>query len=443
MTPLSRGRAPLSWLSRILRQPLFANAGYLWGVTLIGALTGFFFWGLAARFYAPEEVGIASAVISAVALLAGIAGLGVGTGLVRFLPAATHPLRLLNTALTFTALVAFLVAAVYLAGLGLWSPSLALLRGSALAVAGFLTFVVAQTLDGVLQMAFVARRRAGFALAQTLVINGGRLLLVVPFAGMAAAGLVGSVALALVLAVVLSLALFLPRVEPGYRPRPRFHRPDLARILPYSFGNYLAQLLAPTSLTLLPILVLELLGAAPAGHLYIAWMLGSILVSPGVALATSAFAEGSNAPDSLSAVLSRAAAAGLALTAAGALAVALGAPWLLRLFGPEYAKQASALLRWLAAAAPFVVLAQLYFTRLRVQKRIGRLVLLSSVIAVCTLALATALMPHYGIAASAVGWLLGNGLVAAIALFEVWRGRADRTGLADPDHSGDPVGGLG
>ena len=126
----------------------------------------------------------------------------------------------------------------------------------------------------------------------------------------------------------------------------------------------------------------------------------------------------------LSAVLSRAAVAGLALTAAGALVVALGAPWLLRLFGAEYAREASALLRWLALAAPFAVLAQLYFTRLRVQKRVGRLVLLSGVIAACTLGLAAALMPHYGIAASAIGWLLGNSLVAALALYEVWRERS-------------------
>ena len=297
---MTRARAGLSWLAaRLLRQPLFANAGYLWGVTLVGALTGFFFWGLAARFYTPEEVGIASAIISAVALLAGIAGLGVGMGLVRFLPAAPHPRRLLNSALTFIALAALLVAAVYLAGLDLWSPSLSLLRGSALTVAAFLAFAVAQTLGTVLQSAFVARRRAGYALAQTAIANGGRLLLVVPLAGMAAAGLAGSVALAVVLAVTLSLALFLPRVEPGYRPRPRFHRPDLAAILPYSAGNYLAQLLAQTSLALLPLLVLELLGPAPAGYFYIAWMLGSMLASPGVALATSAFAEGSNAPGSL------------------------------------------------------------------------------------------------------------------------------------------------
>jgi O-antigen/teichoic acid export membrane protein len=414
-------------LAGLLRQPLFANAGYLWAVTLVGALSGFLFWGLAARLYTPDELGTASALISAVTLLAGIATLGMGAGLVRYLPEAQRPRRLLNTAFTFNALAALLVAGIYLAGMSLWSPSLAELRGNGLYVAGFLAFTVAATLAAVLQMAFVARRQAGYALAQTGIVNGARLLLVVPLMGLGAAGLTGSVALGFLLATAFSLALFLPRVEAGYRPRPDLLWRDLVPILPYSAGNYLAGLLAQTPQLLLPILILEMLGPAAGGYAYIAWMLGALLVSPGLALASSAFAEGSNAPGSLDAILSRSTVAGLALTGAGALVVALGAPWLLRLFGAEYAAEATALLRWLAAAAPLVVLARLYFTRLQVQKRIGQMILLGGIIAALTLGLAAVLVPRYGIAASGVGWLLGNGLVAALAVVGMWRERGATT----------------
>ena len=109
----------------LLGQPLFANAGYLTGVNLVAGLAGFLFWSLAARLYQPQEVGVASAIISAVVLLAGVASLGVGAGLIRFLPEARRPRRLLNSAFTLTTLAALLVAGVYLAGLPLWSPSLA------------------------------------------------------------------------------------------------------------------------------------------------------------------------------------------------------------------------------------------------------------------------------------------------------------------------------
>jgi hypothetical protein len=56
-----------------------------------------------------------------------------------------------------------------------------------------------------------------------------------------------------------------------------------------------------------------------------------------------------------------------------------------------------------------------------VQKRVGRLVLLSGVVAVATLGLAIVWMPRFGIAANGMGWLVGNGLVAAIAVIDVGR----------------------
>ncbi|HEY76496.1 MAG TPA: glycosyltransferase [Thermoflexia bacterium] len=426
-TPVARlKKFRLAGVGRILGQPLFANAGYLMGVSLVGSLVGFLFWGLAARLYRPEEVGAASAVLSAVALVSGIAGLGMGMGLVRFLPEARSPGRLLNTAFTFNVVTALVVAGVYLAGLRFWSPSLMVLTRNGLYTVGFLAYAVAATLGTVVRMAFVARRLAGYTLAHTCVVNGGRLVLVVLLAGMGAAGLVGSVALSVLLAVGLSLVFFLPRVEPGYRPRPDLVWTDLAAIIPYSVGNYVAGLLAQTSQMVLPLMILEMLGPASSGHAYVAWMLGGLLASPGVALAGSAFAEGSNAPWQLRSILVRAAGAGLALTVPAALLVGAAAPWALLLFGPSYAQEGAGLLRWLAAAAPLVVLSQIYFTYLRVRKWVGRLILLSGVLAAATLGVSAALLGRFGIAVSGAGWFVGNGLVAAAAVWGVWRDRLSR-----------------
>ena len=63
--------------------------------------------------------------------------------------------------------------------------------------------------------------------------------------------------------------------------------------------------------------------------------------------------------------------------------------------------------------------------------------LLSGFIAVLTLGLAAALMPRYGIAASAVGWLLGNGLVAALALGRMWRDRGATKANLESNELGD------
>jgi O-antigen/teichoic acid export membrane protein len=365
-------------------------------------------------------------------LLSGLSGLGLGDGLVRFLPDERFPSRLLNTVLTFNAATALLFACGYLLSLEIWSPSLAVLRQNTFYAVGFLAYTIAMALVPMIQMAYVAHRQAGCALIQTCVVHGGRLLLVSVTSSLGTMGLVGSGALSVVLAVALSLSALLPRVGTEYRFKFSLHRADLARILPYSLSTYIAALLSQNAHVVLPLLTLEVLGAAASGYAYIAWMLGVLLSSPGLALANSAFAEGSHAPERMPAILSRAAGLGLAVTIPAAIGLGVLAPWLLRtLFGSTYAQEGAGLLRWLAMAAPLAVLSKLYFTHLRVYKRMGLLILLSAIVVVITLGVAALWMPRYGIAASGFGWLIGNSVVVIAALGSVLGqfGKARERGL--------------
>jgi O-antigen/teichoic acid export membrane protein len=406
----------------LVRQPLVANAGYLWGVQIVSGIVGFAFWGLATRLYRPEDVGTSSAIISAAQLLAGIAGLGVGQGLVRFLPESAFPGRLLNDVFSFNALVSILIAVAYLAGLRIWSPSLALLIQNAAYAVGFALYVMATSLSSVAQMAFVARRRSDFALAQMCIAQGGRIVFLPVLVGLGAAGLVSSVAVPLLLAVTLSMTAFLPEIQPGYRPRLHVSRTVL-QVLPYALGNYLAVLMSQSVQMIVPLVALEALGAASSGYAYVGWMIGMLLVSPGLALANSAFAEGSHAPSLLRPILIRAARLGLAVTAPAALLVGILAPWLLAVFfGSAYVPETAPLLRWLAGAAPMTVLSGLYFTYLRVEKRVAELVVLGTLVAAITLGVSVLGMPVYGIAASGLGWLVANSTTVIVGTAMVlWR----------------------
>jgi len=406
----------------LLGQPLVANAGYLWGVSLVGSLVGFVFWALAAYYCSPDEVGVGSAVVSAAELVSRIAILGVGMGLIRFLPGARDPSRLLNSAIAFSTPVSLLAAAVYLLGLALWSPSLLFLRRDGVYVLIFLIYVLVNVLGVVMRSAFIARRRAAYGLAQTLVTKGVRLALVVVLAGLGAVGLVSSIAAGLCVALVVSAVWFLPRVEPDYRPRIEFAWEELKPMVPYSLGNYVANLASQSAQVVLPLLTLEILGAKLSGYSYIVWMISSFLISPGLALAGSAFAEGSNLPLCFKRTFSHAVGLAMLVTLPLALGAGLTAPWLLRLgFGADYAREAGGLLRWLAGAAPLVVLARLYFTYLRVHNRIGRLVAFSFVIGLATLGVSAAFLPRLGIPAGGIGWLLGNALVALFGALDFLR----------------------
>jgi O-antigen/teichoic acid export membrane protein len=408
----------------VIKQSLFTNAGYLIGVEAINALIGFFFWGLATQLYAPAEIGLASSIISAVALVSLISGLGTGNGLIRFLPESVQPNRMVNSLFIFNISSAILVGGVALLSLALFSPSLSFLGQDVLLVIGFLAYGITATFAGSLRWTYLALRQASFAFWQAACTNGSRLVLLIVFTGFGVWGLVGSIWFAITVSILIGYFVFLPRAMPEFRPSFTFSGSDLHLILPYSFGIYLAFLLIQAPTRLLPIIVLELIGPASAAHAQIALLIGGMLVTPGLALATSAFVEASNSPDSFLRIYSKAGLSGLLITVLSALFIFLVAKWFLLLFGPSYSVEGTTLLRWLAAAAPLVVLVGIYFSLLRFQKHVKRLVILSSIIAISTLCSAVFLIPKIGIAAIGLGWFFGYLLVAIFAIRDVLVGNS-------------------
>jgi O-antigen/teichoic acid export membrane protein len=429
-----RFSAPLGMLVNLLlsrlKDRLLRNAGYLFGVTVVGAGAGFVFWWLAARFYETTQVGLASSVISIVQLLASIAVLGLGAGLVRFLAESRRPQRLLNAAFTLTTMVALLGGGIFLIGVEILSPSLAILATKTSYAIGLLFLISVSSLSTLLQASYLARREAKYALWQVLCLNGLRLVLIVALTGFGAMGIVAALAISVALADGVGLLLFLSRVEPGYRPRPDWSRRILGQLIPYSIGNYTADLFYRAPLLLVTPLTLELLGSEASAHVYVAWMIGSLIASPALALAQSAFAEGSFAPGELRPTLMRAGRYAMVITIPLAGVVGLGAPILLRLFGASYADQATTLLRWLALASPLMAFTSLFFSALRVRKRVGEMILLAGLICAITLAYPFVAVDTPQLHSMAVGWLIGQALVSAVGLRVVFF-KANRNSVED------------
>jgi beta-1,4-N-acetylglucosaminyltransferase len=405
---------------------LLGSAACLLAADVIASLAGLLFWGAAARLYRPQQVGLASALLAAAALVSSIAGLGTSTGLARYLPQAAHPHRLLNSTLTLNAACALLVGVAYLAGAHVWSPALAGVWQNAASFAGFVLLGVSTVLGTAVKMAFVAQRQADRALHYACVLNLGRLLLLLPLRSLGTAGLVGAVGAACTAATALGLCWHLPRTLGGYRPRVQLDVGELRAIVPYSLGSSLAALLLASTRTVLPLLVVEMLSQEANAYAYVALMVGALLAMPAAALGTAALVEGAHDPRAAESVLrpATALAVGLAVPAA---AIAVVAPAVLLLpFGTGYAREGAVLLRWLGLAAPLTALKELYLARLRVEARIGRLIAWSAACATLTLGLSAVLLPRLGIAGIGPAVLAGEGLLAIPGLAGALFGRQAR-----------------
>ncbi|HDH87619.1 MAG TPA: hypothetical protein ENF36_06190 [Desulfobacteraceae bacterium] len=73
-------------LKKYLNDPLYKNSFFIMLTSISNAGFGFFFWLIAARFYSTADIGLASAIISAMGLISMLSLSGFDISLVRFLP---------------------------------------------------------------------------------------------------------------------------------------------------------------------------------------------------------------------------------------------------------------------------------------------------------------------------------------------------------------------
>jgi O-antigen/teichoic acid export membrane protein len=390
---------------------LTANAAFLWASTVVGSLTGFLFWNLAAHSYSNDAVGMASAVISLALLIAGVAGLGFGNGIVRYFFSDPGREELLNTVLSFTFVSSCVFGILCVIGIGILAPELTVLQ-DVLPFLIFLGLVVATTQNLVFQMVFLSLKKAGITFLILFLLNVLRLGFVFILRSGLAQGIISSLMLATLISNGFGFLALRKLLHPLHF-RPEFSVKVLRRIVPFSLANGVADFIFRLPALTAPIFVVEALGKDSGAHFYIAWIIGAALIAPGLSFAQSAFAEVSADTGRQEETIRRSMARSLLVTLVLSAGLAVLAPWILSLFGKEYI-QATNLLRWMCLAAPFAAINCIFITAFRVTHRLGMLLLVNFLV---TLFFFTplAILPAWGLSAVGMAWAAAQGATAAIA----------------------------
>jgi O-antigen/teichoic acid export membrane protein len=413
-------------LRRFLATPLYTNAVYLMADAVITGLLSFLFWIVVARFYAEAEVGYSSAILSVIIFLALLSLLGFDASLIRFLPQAEKPQDLINSCFTLASLTSLVIAGIFLAGLHIWSPALVFIRGNAVFVAAFVTFTLLIPLSFLMNAVFIAKRRAGFILSKNIIFSLLRIPMPVLFVlFFHTFGIVASWGIALGIAVAVSLFLFLPRVQNLYKPIPILKLSLFKGMWQYSGGNYLTTLFALAPTSVLPMMVVNLLGPVQNAYFYIALMSTTFLTAIPIGVCLSLFAEGSHFEDKLWENVRKSVKFTFLLLVPAVILFILVGRWLLLAFGQSYPANALHLLWILTISSLPLSINHLYTTILRVTARIKELVIIWAFIAIAVLGISYLVMPGTGIIGIGYVWLGIQCLVAIYALIFTRRLRQD------------------
>src|SRR6185437_8959606 len=199
---------------------------------------------------------------------------------------------------------------------------------------GFALITAAYALSGLTDNVFIAARLSKYVLIVDGVIGGfGKVVAVILLAGSGAYGLfLGSAASALLAAVASLLLILIPmRIRVDLRAPMQTLKP----LLRFSAANYIGNVMNVITTLIVPIILLDHLGAKSAGYFFVALQLAQIVYTAALALEQTFLTEGSRDDADMRALRRRSLMLlGAFFVVTAAIMIGVGR-WLLLAFGPS------------------------------------------------------------------------------------------------------------
>ncbi len=400
---------------KLFATPLVRNAYSLVGSTLATSLLGVAFWIIAARRFSAASVGINSALVSSTAFLSNVASLNLANGFNRFVPTAgRRTRRLVLVGYSLTVALTAIAAIVFAAGTSLWAPRLSFLTADPADAVWFVAACMIWTIFVLQDAVLTGLGEAHFVLIENTVYGLLKLALLVAVGATAARfGIFTAWTVPLVLLVVPVNLLIFARLVPQRTDEP-IEEIDARTIARLIGVDYLSTLMLTAMLGIIPLLVLAVDGARANAYVALAWTIAYPLHLLSINVGMAMITEASRAPEHLREYARRTIIHALRIVAPLVLVAVVLAPFALRVFGADYAREATRPLQLFALAAIPNVFVVAYMSIARVQRRMWLVVAATAVQAVATIVLTVVLLHLVGIAG--VGWAMLAGF-SGIALF--------------------------
>jgi O-antigen/teichoic acid export membrane protein len=381
-------------ISRFKEDSLFRNSVYLLASTISMSLFGFVFWVLTTRLYSVDQIGLATAVISATTLLASFSMFGFNTGLVRYLPQSERWNETINTVIITVASLTLIVSTGYVIGIGYFAPEFGIVKEVPLYGALFILFMLVVSINMLTDSIFVAYRASKYNLAVYLSFGIAKIAFPLLFLGLATNGVLLSYIGSVIVAFLLTFYILIKKFK--YRFSFVVRGNILKSMTGFSVGNYIATFISAFPGLALPTVIVTTLGASDSAYFYIASTIAALLYGIPQAISQSLLAEGSHAKETLKELVFRASKLISVIVLTGIVFFILLGRYVLLIFGRDYAEHSSLLLSVMAITAIFTAINIIASTILRVQQRIRPLIIISIGYVLVTMALVFMLI-HRGI----------------------------------------------
>lgn len=393
---------------------LYSNSIFLMLSTVVMAFFGFFFWMINARLYTPEQVGIATTLISVMSLISSFSLLGMGNSLIKYLPTSERKNDKINTVFTLVGLISIFISIIYLVFIKSFSPKLLFVKENLIFSLMFILFIVFSSLNTISESIFIAFRSSKYVLIKNTILSIVKLSLPFILVTLGAYGIFSSFGIATIIAFAFSLIFLFLRFN--FKFKTKIDINIIQRMARFSVGNYMAGFIAGLPALALPVIITNTIGAKYSAYFYMDMMIASLLYVVASSVSQSLFAEGSYSETELKTNLKKAIKIISMILIPGILTIVFFGKYVLLAFGKEYSSEGIVLLQMLAISGIFMAINSLGNTIFYLKHKVKQIILINLIGTAVVLGLSI-ILSYQNLIGIGIAWIVGQGLISTIYLF--------------------------
>jgi O-antigen/teichoic acid export membrane protein/acyl carrier protein len=409
-----RERGRLSALYIQLRQDhMMRNSLYLMLSAGLQFASGFTFWIVVAHLFSASDVGKASTLIAATNVIGYLALLGLNNAMGKYLPTSCNRDALISSGLAIVAICAAAVALAYIGLIPVIAPRLAFIAKSPALTVGFALLTATAAVNLLTDSIFVASRKAKYTVFVDGIVEGfGKIALAVALVGTGVYGIYSASVMGTALGAGASLFLIFTIMH--CRLSLRKPLSTLRPLLRFSGANYVGNVFNMLPSLIVPVIVLDRLGAEAAAYFFVVFQVSGIVYVAALALEQTFLAEGSRPNADMRRLKRRSLGILVMLCAPAALGLIAVGRWVLLAFGWRYYHYGFPSLIIMALAAGPTAATYWLLTVLRLEGKLNSIVIVNVTYAagICTLVW---LASSHGLTTVAVAWFVGALIAACVA----------------------------
>ncbi len=403
--------------SHFMNDSIYRNSIYLMLNTLVMSSFGFIFWVINTRLFSVEQIGLATVLISSLALITGLSLFGFNTGIIRYLPKSENKVDIINTVITIILISTIAISIIYISGLNYFSSKLIFLKQNNAYIFIYIIFAVFGSLDALYSNVFIAYRHTKYILFKTIIGSIFKIFLPFLLISFGAFAIFFSTSFGSIITFFISLYILYKFF--GYKFKLTIKKDIFYKIFNLSFINFIASFTASLPLNLLPLMIASSLGPKQAAYYYIDMSIITLLNAIQSSINQSLFAEGSNNDKELKKYIIKSVKFTIMILIPSIIFIILFGKYILLFFGKEYSSQGIFLLQLLALSVIFTSINGTLSTILNIKGRLNLLLMMCILGPLILLSILHFVIPK-GLVTLGYGWFLGEGIIAILYSIIVW-----------------------